>query len=171
MCALFTALTAVLSQAAVPIGPVPVNLATFSVFCAGALLGAKLGGISQLVYVLLGAAGAPVFSMFRGGLNILAGPTGGYLAGYVLAAFVVGLIVDRNAGKLYVCVLAMAAGFAAYMVPGTLWFMFSTNTGLKESLMVCVVPFLPGDALKIGLAAAVSVRLRPLLRGVLSTGD
>lgn len=164
LCALFAALTAVLSQIVIPIGPVPINLATFAVFCAGTLLGAKLGCISQVVYVLLGAVGVPVFTMFRGGLGILTGPTGGYIAGYVLAAWLVGFIVDRYAGKIYIFVLAMLAGFATYMIMGTCWFMFSAKTSLMEALMVCVVPFLPGDALKMVLAVTLTYRLRPMLQ-------
>ena len=93
-CALFAALTAVLSQFAIPIGPVPINLATMSLFIAGAVLGSKLGGLSQLVYVLLGAAGLPVFSEFSGGLQIIAGPTGGYIIGYIATAWIVGFITE-----------------------------------------------------------------------------
>ena len=163
-CALFAALTAVLSQIAVPIGPVPINLATFSVFLAGALLGAKLGAVSQAVYVLLGAVGVPVFSMFRGGPGILFGPTGGYIAGYVLAAWLVGLITERYGNKAAVLALAMLAGFFSYMTTGTCWYMFVTKSGLAEALMVCVVPFLPGDALKMVLAAVLARGLKPVLQ-------
>ena len=109
-CALFAALTAILSQIAIPIGPVPINLATFSVFFAGALLGAKAGALSQLVYLLLGIVGLPVFSMFRGGPGVLLGPTGGYLAGYVLAAFLVGFITEQRGDSLPALALAMPAG-------------------------------------------------------------
>jgi biotin transport system substrate-specific component len=127
------------------------------------LLGAKYGALSQLAYVLLGAAGAPVFAMFRGGPAVLAGPTGGYIAGYVIAAWVIGLITGRPGGKMLFLAAACAAGFVTYMVMGTCWFMVSTNTYLHEALMICVVPFLPGDALKIAVASGVAFRLRPAL--------
>lgn len=164
ICALFAALTAVLSQVAVPIGPVPINLATFSVFCAGAVLGAKLGAVSQAVYVLAGAVGVPVFSMFRGGPGVLFGATGGYIAGYVLAAWIVGLITERCGNRVYILASAMLAGFLAYMTTGTCWFMFVTKSGLPQALAACVIPFLPGDALKMILAAVLVRRLRPVLQ-------
>ncbi len=162
-CALFAALTAVLSQVAIPIGPVPVNLATFSVFLAGALLGAKLGAVSQAVYVLLGAVGVPVFAMFKSGMGVLLGPTGGYLAGYILAAWLVGFLSRRYGNKIYVLAIAVFAGFLAYMTTGTCWYMISMKAGLIEALMACVVPFLFGDALKMVFAVAIAYRLRPVL--------
>lgn len=163
LCALFAATTAALSQIALPLGPVPLNLATFSVLCAGALLGSKAGCISQIIYVLLGAAGAPVFSLFRGGPGVLVGPTGGYIVGYILAAWVVGFVTERSSNKTSFLALAMLAGFFAYMIPGTCWYMFSTHTGLAASLTACVLPFLPGDILKMAAATVLVKQLRPIL--------
>lgn len=170
-CALFAALTAVLAQISIPIGPVPITLGTFSVFFAGALLGAKLGAISQAVYVLTGAIGVPMFAMFKGGFGVLLGPTGGYIAGYILAAWVVGFIAEKFGNKIYVLALAMLAGFFAYMTTGTCWFMFSTKTGFVEALMICVVPFLLGDALKMILAITLAHRLRPILQNKLQSSN
>ncbi len=164
LCALFAALTAVLAQIAIPIGPVPISLATFSVFMTGALLGAKSGAVSQAVYVLLGAMGVPVFAGFKGGLGVLFGPTGGYIAGYILAAWLVGFVAEKFGNKLWGLLSAMLAGFFACMITGTGWFMLITQNGLAKALMICVVPFLPGDALKMILAASLAYRLRPLLR-------
>jgi biotin transport system substrate-specific component len=165
LCALFAALTAVVSQVVVPIGPVPISLGTFAVFCAGALLGSKLGAVSLMVYALLGAAGAPVFAMFRGGLGALAGPTGGYIVGYIPAAFLTGLLVEKTNknNKIHLYLTAMLAGMLTYFSLGTAWFAASTDTGFAEALMICVVPFLPGDFLKITAAALLAKRLRPLL--------
>lgn len=166
MCALFAALTAVLSQIAIPIGPVPINLATFAVFCAGALLGSKLGALSLAVFAALGAVGVPVFAMFRGGPGALVGPTGGYIVGYIPAAFVTGLILEKwgNKNKIYLYPVAMLGGMLTYFMLGTVWFMFSTNTGLWNSLMICVIPFLPGDFIKIAAATIISKRLCPILQ-------
>lgn len=163
-CALFAALTAVLSQVVIPIQPVPINLATFSVFLAGALLGGKLGAVSQGVYVLLGAVGVPVFTMFRGGVGVLVGPTGGYIIGYVLAAGLIGFIAERYGNKIYVLLLAMFAGFLAYMATGTCWYMFCMKTRLVEALMACVVPFLFFDVLKMIAAAVLTRCLKPILQ-------
>lgn len=171
ICALFAALTAVLSQIAIPLEPVMINLATFSVFLAGALLGAKLGAISQGVYVLMGAVGIPVFSMFRGGPGVLFGPTGGYIAGYILAAGLIGFIIEQYGNKLCVLLLAMFAGFLTYMTAGTCWYMFITQSDLKTALMVCVVPFLLGDALKLIVAALVAYRLRAMVQNKILKTD
>ena len=164
LCALFAALTAVLSQIAIPIQPVPINLATFSVFLAGGVLGARRGTVSQVVYVLLGAVGLPVFASFTGGLGILFGPTGGYIFGYIAAAWLVGMLAVRCHGKVYWFALTMAGGLVLCYLLGTAWFMIVTRTGLVESLLLCVVPFLLGDAAKIVVAAL----LVPVLRKALS---
>lgn len=162
--AFFAALTAILTQIAIPIGPVPITLGTFSVFLTGALLGAKLGAVSQAVYVLLGIFGVPVFTSFRAGVGVLLGPTGGYLPGYILAAGLIGFIVKRYGNSIYVLVLAMLAGYCVYTLTGTCWYVYSTETGVAAALMVCVVPFIPGDALKIVLAAVLVRRLNPVLQ-------
>lgn len=154
-CALFAALTAVLSQFSIPIGPVPINLATLSVFIAGAVLGAKFGALSQLVYVLLGAAGLPVFAGFRGGVHVIVGPTGGYILGYIAAAWLVGLISRHFGGKILGLLVSMVAGLLLCYLLGTVWFIIVTKTGLWASLTLCVLPFLIGDAVKI--AAAITV--------------
>jgi len=165
LCALFAALTAILSQIIIPIGPVPINLATFAVFCAGALLGSKLGALSLALWAAIGAVGVPVFTMFRSGFGALLGPTGGYIIGYIPAAFVVGLIIEKIniEKKAFLYPLSMLAGMLIYFSLGTAWFMFSTNTGLWEALMICVIPFLPGEAIKITCATLLAIRIRPIL--------
>ena len=162
LCALFAALTAVLSQILVPIGPVPINMATFAVFCAGALLGSKLGALSIAIWVLLGAVGVPVYTMMRSGPAALFGPTGGFIIGFMPAAFIIGLIVEKFNGnnKIHIHAIAMLAGATTYFILGTAWFMYSTNTGLLEALGICVFPFIPGDLLKIAAAAMLVMHLR-----------
>lgn len=165
LCALFAALTAVLSQIVIPIGPVPINLATFAVFCAGAFLGARLGAISMTVWVVLGAVGVPVYTMFRGGPGVLMGPTGGYIVGYVAAAFLIGLVVERwnQKNDLYRYGIAMLLGSITYFAIGTAWFMFIMNTSLIEAMMTCVLPFIPGDLFKIAAAAVLVKKMKPAL--------
>ena len=159
LCALFVALTAVCSQIAIPMAPVPINLATFSAFLSGALLGAKYGAFSQFAYVLLGAVGAPIYTGFTGGPGILFGPTGGYFAGYVAAALVVGLFCQKFGCRARALLPGMVLGMAACYLLGTVWFMALTGTGLAESLLLCVVPFLIGDAHKIARATLVAPQL------------
>ena len=170
---LFAALSAICSWISIPLGftPVPMNLATLAVFLAGGLLGAKYGAISLTVYGLVGAVGAPVFAGFRGGLSVLAGPTGGFIIGYIAAAFVAGAIVglaferrEREAKPSLRLPLTIAAGLVAGLLAcyalGTAWFMVSTNTGFMPALLACVVPFLPGDAIKIIAGTLLIKKLR-----------
>jgi biotin transport system substrate-specific component len=164
LCALFAAMTAVLSQIVIPIGPVPINLATFAVFCSGALLGSKLGALSLVVWVALGAAGVPVFAMFRGGLGALVGPTGGYIVGFIPAAFFTGFIIERfGKDSRVIYPAAMFVGMLIYFTLGTVWFVYLTGMNVASALMICVIPFLPGDFLKIAAATVLAKRLQPIL--------
>lgn len=158
-CALFAALTAVCSQIAIPLPSlIPINLATLSVFLCGALLGAKWGLVSQLVYLLLGFVGLPVFAGFRAGPAALLGPTGGYLIGYLLAALLVGLLLCGQPAK-WMLPVSMLAGMCGCYALGTAWYMLSTGSALLPALMACVFPFLVGDAAKIAAASIVTARL------------
>ena len=164
LCALFAALAAICSQIQIPLPMVPINLALFAVHLAGALLGAKYGSLSILIYLLLGLVGAPVYAGMVGGAGILFGKTGGYIVGYVIAAGIVGLLRQKwgeSFGKL--CV-SMALGAAACYIFGTIWFMVVTQNSLWVSLGFCVFPFLPGDVVKILLAATLCRKLLPILK-------
>ena len=158
-CALFAALTAVFSQIAIPIEPVPVNLALFSVFLAGGQLGAANGSKSQAVYILLGAVGAPVFSNLHGGFQVLIGPTGGYIAGYVVAALAAGIVAERFGRKTVPVIIGCVIGLAACYTIGTVWYCFQSATPFGAALSLCVLPFLPGDTIKIAAAALIVPRL------------
>lgn len=186
MCGLFAAVTGVAACVILPLPftPVPVSLATLAVMVAGGVLGSKLGAMSMAVYVLIGAFGVPVFGGFTGGLGRLAGPTGGFLLGYVLMAFVVGFVVERwspralaasalaspgswgrpRLHELLVYGTAMAVGTGACYGMGTGWFMAVTGSGLWASLVACVFPFVVGDLIKILAAAWLVQRLRKHIR-------
>ncbi len=167
LCALFAALTAVFSQIVVPIGPVPINLATLAVFIAGGLLGAKYGTISQVVFVMLGLIGAPVFAGFHGGIGAVFGKTGGYILGYILAAFLVGIISQKaKLTQKILLPIAMLVGLLACYILGTAWFMLVTGLGLWTSLVYCVFPFIFGDILKIALATFLVLRLKKVLKNI-----
>ncbi|MDO5422992.1 MAG: biotin transporter BioY [Eubacteriales bacterium] len=162
--ALFAALTAACSQIQIPLPMVPINLALFSVHLSALLLGKKYGALSQAIYILLAAVGVPVMAGFTGGLGILMGKTGGYAIGYILSAFLTGLICEKWGTEFWKMCIAAVVGCAACYVLGTIWFMVVTGLDLGTSLAYCVLPFLPGDAVKIVLAGALAVRLRPALK-------
>lgn len=164
--AICTALIVVCSWLTVPF-TVPFTMQTFAIFFTVCLLGPWQGMISILVYILLGAVGVPVFSGFRGGLDALLGPTGGYILGFLATAPITGLMMGD--GKLRRLIPAMVLGFLACYVFGTAWFMvvYTRNTGaigLWTALGWCVFPFILPDAAKMALAALVARRLKPILR-------
>lgn len=155
--ALFAALTAVLAQIQLPIGPVPFNLAVFGAFLAGMLLEPAWAAASMGVYMLLGAVGIPVFAGFMGGPAVLLGKTGGYVIGYIFIALTTALAVKRS-GKLPVIGAAMLAGLLVCYGFGTAWFMAVTGADLVSALGWCVLPFIVPDVCK-GVLACVLGRL------------
>jgi len=145
-------ITALCSQIEIPLQPVPITGQTFAVLIVGALLGSRRGVASMLTYVLMGAVGLPVFAGGAAGLSRLAGPTGGYLAGFVVAAAVVGFLSRRGWDRrLGTTALAMALGTLVIYIFGTAW--LSRFVGWGQVLVTGVIPFLVGDALKLALAA------------------
>lgn len=164
-CAIFAALTAVCSQISFPLPftPVPINLALLAVILAGGILGPKWGAISQIVYLAVGSVGLPVFANLKGGIGVLLGPTGGYIIGYIAAAWLTGILLQRSNRGYFFYVVSMAAGIAGCYLFGTAWYMFLTKSGLIPALTMCVVPFLIGDILKIAAASVLAKKLFPVL--------
>lgn len=165
--AMFAALMCVVSPFSLPVGIVPISLATFILYLTAAVLGAR-GAVSIAVYLLLGMVGLPVFSGGLGGLERLVGPTGGYLVGYIPNILIAGFIIDRFENKKFVYPLAMTAGTIVMYALGTAWFIIlmgakGTPYTVGAALMTCVVKFLPGDAMKIVVASGVGYALRKVL--------
>lgn len=133
--------------------PVPITGQTFAVLMIGALYGARRGSISVLIYIMLGVAGLPVFSHGRGGFAMLLGPTGGYLFGFIIAAYITGLLAEKGWDRrIATTVLAMALGNIAIYVCGLGWLYYLMRTS-KTVLTLGLYPFIVGDLLKIALAA------------------
>ena len=161
LCAIIAAFLCIVAPLSVPIGPIPITLALFFVYLAGALLGWKRGLIAVAVYVLLGAVGLPVFSGYQGGIQKLLGVTGGYIVGYLPCVAIVGLAADKCAEKKWALPVAMVVGTIVLYFIGTVWFMITTKNTLAASLGMCVIPFLPGDAVKIVVATILAMMIRP----------
>ena len=153
-------LVAASSQIQVPLWPVPITGQTFAVLVIGMAYGWRLGAATLALYLCEGAAGLPVFAGFSGGPAVLAGPTAGYLFGFVLAAGLVGFLAERGWDRSVVTTaLAMVAGNLVIYLAGVSWLaMFLAGTGAGEpwatALGAGLVPFLVGDAVKLVLAAA-----------------
>jgi len=160
----FAALTAVLTQIIVPLPTVPISLGNFAVMLCAAVLPLKLAFAAQSVYLLLGAFGAPVFTYFSGGFHKLAGPTGGYLVGYLALVLAVGLLRGRypNAGLLGLS-LMMLVGMALCLAFGTLWLAVGLGYSAKQAFLVGVAPFLVFDCIKAVAASVIGLRLRSAL--------
>lgn len=165
--ALFAALTAICAQITIPIGAVPVSLSLLPVLLCALLLNPSRAVTAMLVYMLLGLAGAPVFSGFSGGPAKLFGVTGGYILGYIPCVLVIGLLLKKSRDSWILQILSMVLGVLVCYAFGTVWFMVLRHTGLVESLSLCVFPFLPFDAVKIYLAWLLARYLRAPLRSIL----
>ena len=145
---------------------VPFTMQTFGVFLSVGLLGGRRGTAAVLVYLLLGAAGLPVFSGFTGGLGHMFGATGGYIIGFLFSALVMWLIERLRGKSVRTLVLSMIAGLITCYAFGTAWFMTvyardSGSIGLITALSWCVLPYVIPDAAKITLAAFLTRRIRP----------
>jgi biotin transport system substrate-specific component len=163
LASLMAALTAVGAYIHVPIGPVPIVLSTLFVLLSGLLLGSRWGFMSICLYLFVGAMGLPVFSGGRGGIAHFLGPTGGYLFGYVLAAWVTGLISEHFRGLLPWDVLAVVLGSLVIYALGVPWLRIVTPMSWTKTLMVGVIPFLIGDAIKASVAVILARAARPIL--------
>ena len=159
--ALMTAVTCVLGPLSIPLpfSPVPISLTNFAIFLAIFVLGMKNGTISFIIYLLLGAVGVPVFSSFRGGLQVLAGPAGGYLIGFIFLALIMGFALDHFDRKLVPTIIGMIIGMAVCYAFGTVWLAKLLSLSFKEGLMMGVIPYLAGDVAKIIIAAIVGPKL------------
>ena len=160
--AVMAALICVAGPMSISIGPIPLSLASFAVYLAGAVLGAKRGTLAVALYLLIGLVGVPVFSGFSGGFQKLIGVTGGYLVGYLPCALLTGLGTGPNAPKLKLPAFMVLGTVALYLI-GTAWFMIQTKNPLGSALGMCVIPFLPGDAIKIVAASLLAQPIRKAL--------
>lgn len=168
--ALMAAVTAVAAQIAIPLpfSPVPFTLQVLAVVLSGFLLGPRYGALAMAVYVLVGAVGVPVFAGFKGGLGIIAGPTGGYLLSYPIAAAVAGLAAYAavRAPRRRALVLSFVWGCAALAVIyalGATWLSVAADLPPAVAVAQGVLPFVIFDLVKVGLAALVAVAAAPAI--------
>jgi biotin transport system substrate-specific component len=168
---LFAALTAAAAQVSIPLPftPVPFTLQPMIVLLGGAVLGSRLGMSAQVLYLLAGVAGLPVFAVSavlpQGALRLL-GPTGGYLMSYPFAAFLTGWLAERGFDRRYVTsVIAMACGLGVIFTGGIVWLAFFARgaVGLDGALRTGLYPFIPADIFKLFVAAGVMPALWRLM--------
>jgi biotin transport system substrate-specific component len=152
----FSLLTALAAQIVIPIGPIPITGQTFAVLLTGALLGSRLGALAMIAYLVEGASGLPFFAGAHFGLLHLIGPTGGYLIAFPAAAYITGAFAEHGWDRrFFSAAAAMAIGSMVIMLSGWVWFSVVMNTSPMLTFYVTVLKFIPGDIIKISLAAAV----------------
>ena len=147
--AVMAALLCVLGPFSIPLGPVPLSLATLGVMLSVYILGTIKGTTACLIYLVMGAIGLPVFSGFSGGFAKIAGPTGGYLIGYIFLALIAGCFIQRFNDKIWMQFLGMCLGTIVLYAIGTAWLARITGITFSEALAAGVVPFVAGDLVKI----------------------
>ncbi|MFW6022431.1 MAG: biotin transporter BioY [Halanaerobiaceae bacterium] len=160
--ALFAAITAVLAFISIPLpfSPVPVSGQTLGVMLAGVFLGSKKAALSQFVYIILGGVGLPIFSGGSSGLGILIGPTGGYLWGFIIGAYVIGKLfeIKQDKGLIWKAFALFTGGLFVIYLTGFIQLMLVTDMSFSKAMSVGVLPFIPGGIFKIIVALIVSQR-------------
>lgn len=154
LCSLFAALMAVCAWISIPLPAVSFTMQTFAVLLTLGILGGRWGTVSILLYLLLGLAGLPVFAGFRGGAASLLEPTGGFLWGFLVGGLVYWVIQKLGTLPAMICALA-----AVYLC-GSWWFSVYAGMGLLPAMMVCVLPWLIPDGIKLALAYTMAKRVR-----------
>ena len=139
-----------------PLSPVPFTAQVFFVLLSGAVLGSRWGGASQMIYVILGIVGVPWFAGGASGFEYVAGATGGYLVGFVLAATLIGLMVERNARSTAALVPVMMAGVLVIYAVGATWLAVLMGLSAGQAVALGVAPFLLLDVIKSMLAAGAA---------------
>ena len=162
--ALFAAIICVAAPVSIPAPAIPLSLATLAVMLAGALLGPARGTAAVSLYLIIGSIGIPVFAGFKGGFAVLAGPTGGYLAGYIALAFICGMsrMIPSSSAKGFAFILTALCicGTIVLYTLGTIWYCVISSSTPASALVICIVPFLPGDSLKISMCVAFTVTIK-----------
>lgn len=158
-----SAVICILGPVSIPIGVVPISFANFAIYLAVYALGMKKGSLSYLIYLCIGLIGIPVFSGFSSGPGKLLGPTGGYLIGFIFMVIICGLFIDKYIDKWYLCMAGMGLGLAVCYAFGTIWLAYQANLSMAAALAAGVIPFIPGDILKIIAAGIIGPQIRKQL--------
>lgn len=148
----------------IPISPVPISLTNLALYFTVYVIGMKRGALSYIIYLLIGCVGVPVFSGFTGGPSKLFGFTGGYLIGFIFLALICGFFVDKWPEKRWLHFIGMVLGTAVCYLFGTVWYAYLAGLTFAAALWGAVIPFLPGDFVKIILALILGPQIRKKLQ-------
>lgn len=166
--AMFTGLTAIGAFISIPIGEVPISMQSLFVILSGLILGSKLAALSQILYIILGLIGVPIFAGFTGGLHSIMKPSFGFLIGFVFAAYIVGKIRDKNKDNKNIWIASFVGTIIVYLF-GLPYMYYVLNIVMLKGLSFatvlkigCII-FLPGDILKAIVSSVVARQTLPIL--------
>ncbi|WP_243290938.1 biotin transporter BioY [Bacillus sp. FJAT-47783] len=159
-CAIFAAITAVLAQVEIPLPVVPISGQTLAVGLTATILGSRYGAMAMICYAALGAVGIPVFAGMKGGPQVLVGPTGGYIFGFIATAFVTGLILERTKYNLQMAMVANTVGMIITLIFGMVQLKFVLDLSWGQALAIGVYPFIVVGLIKAFLASWIGITVR-----------
>lgn len=163
--AIFVTLTVLGSFVRIPLPftPVPITLQTFFVLLSGLILGARLGSLTQTIYLVLGICGLPIFASGFSGISYLFGPTGGYVLGFVIVSFMVGRLTRLTNPSLLNITAVTILGSLLILISGSAWLIVGFHFSPYQAFFAGVVPFLTGDILKSAFASVIYFNLQKKL--------
>ena len=161
--AMYAAILSILAQVTIPLPLVPITGQTLAVGLFATIIGSRFSTYTILVYLALGTIGLPVFAGFTSGLGILFGPTGGYLFGFIPAAFLIGYWLERNGFTITQAILANLLGMVITLSFGMAWLKFAASISWNAAFMTGFMPFLPVGILKAIIAAYLGILIRKRL--------
>lgn len=163
MTAVMAAVISAVSPFAIALGPIPLSFCTLMLYTTPYILGWQRGAAATLVFLMLGAVGVPVFTGFEGGLGKVLGPTGGYMAGYIPLVVITGLFIKFFPKSRALQFLGMIAATGVLYTLGTIWYMIQSGNPLNVAMKWCVIPFIPGDLIKMVIATGLGPVLKERL--------
>jgi biotin transport system substrate-specific component len=165
LASLFSTLTALGAYISIPISHVPITLQTFFVYLAGAILGSKLALLSQIIYILIGIIGFPVFAYGKAGFGVLIGPTGGYLIGFIIGAYIIGRMIEMKKNFSFKwTLLSTLIGTAIIYCLGIIQLSYWLGGNILSALIIGIFPFLPGDLLKALLSSYIAMKIHRIIK-------
>ncbi|MBN8192077.1 biotin transporter BioY [Bacillus sp. NTK074B] len=162
-CAIFAAMTGIFAQIEIPLPLVPISGQTLAVGITATILGSRYGALSLICYAALGAVGVPVFAGFSGGAQVLVGPTGGYIFGFIAAAFFTGLILEKTKFTIPMAMIANTVGMIITLILGTIQLKFVADLGWSQAMAAGVYPFIVVGLIKAFLASWIGITVRKRL--------
>ncbi|GED67723.1 hypothetical protein BRE01_14250 [Brevibacillus reuszeri] len=161
--AIFAAVTAVLSQLTIPLPLIPITAQTLAIGLTATILGSRYGTVALVIYVLLGAIGLPVFTEASGGIQVLFGKTGGYIFGFIAAAYITGLYLEKTSFTFVNAVIANIIGMIVTLVFGSIQLKFVLDVPWDKAFAFGATPFLMVGVIKAVLAALIGIKVRERL--------